>query len=156
MNEKIFVKPKRKISEIEQLYDLEKHFSDINKKQKTEQNYTLKIAGAKIFLGKFEEKFNLEHLAEFLEISPTEITQIENKEFIRNDNVAKTIKATQNNTFNYVKIHISLISYEIRMQLYSNGIFLIRNCASLSNAQDAVEKFLFNIKTSKLKHLFYQ
>lgn len=148
---------KRKIGDVEKLYDLEHSFDNfaVEKKQKLEKQYTLKTAGSTIFLGKFNKPFNLTHLAEFVDIKADSVTYVENKEFSRPDNTKKINKSHINPAFNYVKLNMSLILYEVKMQIFSNGIFLIRNCVSLSDAEDATEKLLFELNNHKFQNLFY-
>lgn len=146
-------KPKRKIEDIEELYDLEHAFENINKKTKT--SYTLKSAGIGVFLGQFDDKFNLEHIGEFINIKSDAITYIESKEFVRYNDTNKILKSHINSTFTYLKLHVSLISYEVRIQLFQHGIIFIKNCRSLADAETTIEKLLFEINNNRHKHLFY-
>lgn len=148
---------KRKIGDVEKLCDLESTLKKcgFEKKQKLEKQYTLKITGSTMFLGKFLTPINLTCFAEFIDVKHDSITHIENKEFIRTDNDQKTIKSHINPTFTYLKLHMNLISYEVIMQIFSNGIFLIRNCKSISDAEDTIEKLLFEINQHECPNLFY-
>lgn len=148
---------KRKIGDVEKLCDLESTLknSGFEKKQKLETPYTLKPAVSNMFLGKFFIPINLTFLAEFIDIKHDSITYIENKEFIRTDNEEKTLKSHINPTFNYLKLNMNLNLYEVKMQFFSNGIFLVRNCKSISHAEDAIQKILFEINRHECSNLFY-
>jgi len=150
-----FTCKKRKISDNELLYDLEKSFDQMNKKQKLSLPYTLQHMGNNLFSGKFYFKFNLDNLAEFIDVEYDNIKYIESKYFIRNNNFDKTLKKNMNDSFNYVKLHISLGVYIIHLQLFPNGIFLIKNCSNIVYAEDAIEKLLFKINNDKFKNLYY-
>lgn len=149
------IKPKRKIGDVEELYDLEQSFSNINKKPRSDSIYTLKCVGVRLYVGKFNIKLNLNHIGEFIDIKHDVVTHIESKEFIRNNNLNKIMKRNINSSFTYLKLRISLISCEVSLQLFNNGVFLIRNCNSLSDADSAIEKLLFEIDSNKFKNLFY-
>ena len=149
---------KRKIGEIEQMYDLEKSFDDCNKKTKTEKEYTLKNTGCirySMFIAKLQNKLNLDHLAEFIDVTNDSIKYIENREFIRDNNQTKQLKSHINYTFNYVKIKMALTSYDVTLQLFQNGIIIVKYAKNIFDADVAIYKLLCAINKHKFKYLFY-
>jgi hypothetical protein len=151
---------KRKIGENEQMYDLEKSLAECNSKKKVNfgKEYTLKNTGSirySMFIGKLERKLNLDHLAEFIDIKHDSVKYIEHREFIRDNNQTKILKDHVNPTFTYVKITMSLISYDVTLQLFQQGIILVKNAQCQCDATDAVDKLMFEINRHQFKHLFY-
>jgi hypothetical protein len=157
MSEILHVTTKRKISDNEIMYDLENCLNDsfCSKQRKTEKSYVLSKNYNNMFYGNFVHKININNLAEFIDIKPHSITQIDTHTFYRTDNTNKIIKKTKHDWYNCVKIEVSLIKCIVQIQIFSNGMFFIKKCNSIFDAEDAIEKVLFEINSHKLKHLFY-
>lgn len=152
-----FVTSKRKIGHDEKLLDLNCAFDncDFDKRQKTHHLYTLIESGFNLYVGNFNHFINIKNLAEFIDIKYDAIQRVETREFYRNDNKNKIIKKNPKFWFNCIRLAMSLNIHSVQIDIFSNGRFFVRRCASISNATDAVEKLLFEMDHHECSNLFY-
>lgn len=154
--DKFITTKKRKISDIEKMQDLEIELENLGQKKLDKKLFDLKPMKINdlrtLFLGKIFLNLDLSNVMDFIELKHDCVISVENNEFFRSGDL-KLLKRTKT-SIPYMSIKISLITCVVRLDIYKNMHYIIRDCTDISKATDAIEKFLFEIVNHKYKNLF--